>query len=110
MRQRLVSHLTYANVMATFVALGGSVYATTTISGRQIKNNRWRSFSIPMRGSILRREGKPRAYSYRFSDPMIQPYVIMSSLTQSLITNQQLGKLRPARPEIEEPSETGRLF
>jgi hypothetical protein len=41
---------------------------------------------------------------------MIQPYVIMSSLTQSLITNQQLGKLRPARPEIEEPSETGRLF
>jgi hypothetical protein len=43
MRQRLVSHLTYANVMATlalFVALGGSVYATTTISGRQIKNNR----------------------------------------------------------------------
>jgi hypothetical protein len=40
MRQRLVSHLTYANVMATFVALGGSVYATTTISGGQIKNNR----------------------------------------------------------------------
>jgi len=38
---RLRAHLTYANVMATiavFLALGGSAYAVTSISGSQIKN------------------------------------------------------------------------
>jgi Cdc6-like AAA superfamily ATPase len=45
------------------------------------------------RGSVLRREGKPRAYSYRFSDPMMQPYVIMSSLTDELISHEQLSRL-----------------
>lgn len=53
-----------------------------------------KEFLDPNRGSVLRREGKPRGYSYRFSDPMMQPYVIMSSLTDRLITNEQLSQLQ----------------
>lgn len=47
------------------------------------------------RGCVLRREGKPRGYSYRFSEPMIQPYVIMSALNDGLITQEQLAALQP---------------
>ncbi len=53
-----------------------------------------KEFLDPVRGSVLRREGKPRGYSYRFSDPMMQPYVVMSSLTDGLITNEQLSLLQ----------------
>lgn len=72
-----------------------------------------KEFLDPNKGSILRREGKPRGYSYRFSDPMMQPYVIMTSLTDRLITPQQLselqGKAREAEPE-DEAHARGKLF
>jgi histone H3/H4 len=52
-----------------------------------------KEFLSPERGSILRREGKPRGYSYRFSEPMIQPYVVMKALDDGLITKEQLREL-----------------
>lgn len=55
------------------------------------------------RGCVLRREGKPRGYSYRFSEPMIQPYVIMSALNDQLISQEQLAALQPA--EATEPED-----
>jgi tRNA A37 threonylcarbamoyladenosine biosynthesis protein TsaE len=51
-------------------------------------------FLSPERGSVIRREGKPRGYSYRFSDPMMQPYVIMSSLNAGLVTDEQLAEMQ----------------
>lgn len=42
MRQRICSHLTYANVMATlavFIVLGGVGYAAATINGKDIKKH-----------------------------------------------------------------------
>ncbi len=51
-------------------------------------------FLSPSRGSVIRREGKPRGYSYRFSDPMMQPYVVMSSLNSGLISEEQLRQLQ----------------
>lgn len=64
------------------------------------------------RGCVLRREGKPRGYSYRFSEPMIQPYVVMSALNDGLITQAQLAELQPVEAtELEDdPSERGQLF
>jgi Novel STAND NTPase 1 len=73
-----------------------------------------KEFLDPDRGSVLRREGKARSYSYRFSDPMMQPYVIMSSLTDGLITPQQLselqGKARVVEPKADEAYARGQLF
>jgi Cdc6-like AAA superfamily ATPase len=73
-----------------------------------------KEFLDPARGSVLRREGKPRGYSYRFSDPMMQPYVVMSSLTDGLITNEQLGQLQgkalEAGTDAEEVRVVGQLF
>jgi Cdc6-like AAA superfamily ATPase len=81
------------------------------VAGRRLDipafSKHMKEFLDPSRGSVLRREGKPRGYSYRFSDPMMQPYVIMSSLTDGLISDQQLGQLRgEARNGVEPEPET----
>lgn len=67
------------------------------------------------RGSVIRREGKPRGYSYRFSDPMMQPYVVISALNDGLITEDQLKQLQvevlaPSGRPQGDPSERGQLF
>jgi Cdc6-like AAA superfamily ATPase len=67
------------------------------------------------RGSVIRREGKPRGYSYRFSDPMMQPYVVMCSLSDGLITEDRLSQLQVqsvttvSAPQVD-PNERGQLF
>ena len=38
-----------------------------------------------IRGEVLQRFGEPRAYRYRFSDPMMQPYVLMRGLERGLL-------------------------
>lgn len=73
-----------------------------------------KEFLDPAKGSVLRREGKPRGYSYRFSDPMMQPYVIMSSLTDGLVTSEQLSRLQGKAREVVaragEATDGGKLF
>jgi Cdc6-like AAA superfamily ATPase len=79
------------------------------IAGRRLEipafSKHMKEFLAPARGNVLRREGKPRGYSYRFSDPMMQPYVVMSSLTDGVITNEQLGRLQGGASEN---ADTGR--
>jgi hypothetical protein len=72
-------------------------------------------FLSPDRGSVLWREGKPRNYSYRFSDPMIQPYIVMTALADGLITENDLRLLqdhtRDATADSDgDPNERGQLF
>ncbi len=70
-------------------------------------------FLSPTRGSVIRREGKPRGYSYRFSDPMMQPYVIMSSLDAGLVTDDQLIAMQTrfaSSPTHDDPTEPEPLF
>ena len=50
----------------------------------------------------------PRKYIYRFSDPIMQPYVILNGLSENLISKDQFKKLKsleeaptPADPTIE---------
>jgi Cdc6-like AAA superfamily ATPase len=43
-------------------------------------------FCEDVRGNILERTGKPRAYKYRFKDPKMQPYVIMQGIASGLLS------------------------
>ena len=52
--------------------------------------------SVWRRGAILQRTGK--RYRYRFSDPLIQPYVLISGFHQGLITLETLAAMRGAEP------------
>lgn len=63
-------------------------------------------------GHVLEREGLPRKYFYRFSDPIMQPYVILNGLSEKLITEDQLQTLRrlEAIPDETQPSEHQQLF
>jgi Cdc6-like AAA superfamily ATPase len=89
------------------------------ITGRRLEipafSQHLKEFLDPTRGSILQRIGKPRAYSYRFPDPMAQPYIIMTALTEGLISQEQLTQLQgdegdqtlPPRTDAED---RGQLF
>lgn len=68
-----------------------------------------KEFLDPERGAVLQRVGKERNYSYRFPDPMTQPYVIMTSLTQNLITPEQLDELLARPTDSAEPIEVPQL-
>lgn len=45
------------------------------------------------RGPILHRHGKPRAYKYRFIDPLLPPYVFMTSVSDGRIDSKSLAEL-----------------
>ena len=50
------------------------------------------------RGAILQRTGRRYHYRYRFSDPLIQPYVLISGFHQGLITLETLAAMRGSEP------------
>lgn len=63
------------------------------------------------RGSVLQREGEPRNYFYRFSDPIMQPYVVLAGLAQGLISDGQFFQMqRIDLTDEDEPSVPQRLF
>jgi hypothetical protein len=88
------------------------------IAGRRLEipafAKHMKEFLEPSRGSVLRREGKPRGYSYRFADPMMQPYIVMSSLNDGLISDEQLRELHTgpvgAHHPLDDPISRGQLF
>ena len=43
---------------------------------------------------MLQREGSSRRYFYRFSDPILQPYVVLAGLADGLITDAQLRRFQ----------------
>lgn len=50
-----------------------------------------KAFTTDERGAVLRRTGKARKYFYRFQNPMLQPYVVLTALSKGLITESQLS-------------------
>jgi Cdc6-like AAA superfamily ATPase len=92
------------------------------VAGRYLEipafSKHMKEFVSVERGSVLRREGKPRGYSYRFGDPMVQPYIIMRALDDNLITEQQLIQLQDSATiaaaaavhHENDPNERGQLF
>jgi hypothetical protein len=49
-----------------------------------------KAFTTPQRASVLKQIGERRKYFYRFEDPMLQPYVILTALSKDLITEAEL--------------------
>jgi hypothetical protein len=63
----------------------------------------------------LQREGSPRRYFYRFSDPILQPYVVLIGLSEGLVTEDQIRELQTnggggMTPTDAETTEPPRLF
>jgi len=53
-----------------------------------------KQFSGEERGNILQRHGEPRRYFYRFDDPMMQPYVILTGLSNETINDDRLREIK----------------
>lgn len=51
-------------------------------------------FSSPDRGSVLTRIGTARRFRFRFTDPLLQPFVLMRGLADGLISQDQLQSLQ----------------
>jgi len=59
------------------------------------------AFITPSRGTILERVGKERAYRYKFTDPKMQPYVIMRGIEEGTVTHDALSILAaPEQPRL----------
>ena len=48
------------------------------------------SFTTPERGRMLQKEGARRRFRYRFSNPLMQPFVVMKGLASGIITEEVL--------------------
>ena len=75
------------------------------ILGRKVDianfQNHLGAFSSDERGGILERFGKERAYKYRFSDPKMQPYVLMQGISAGALGNDALKILSaPEQPRL----------
>jgi Cdc6-like AAA superfamily ATPase len=54
-------------------------------------------FADEKRGSILQKTGRKRHYRYRFTNPLMQPFVVMQGFARGRLTDEmllQLGRLR----------------
>jgi hypothetical protein len=45
------------------------------------------AFTTELRGAVLQKSGTEYRYFYRFSNPLLQPYVVMDGLAKGLITD-----------------------
>ena len=52
-----------------------------------------KKFVVDERGEILTRRGRDRAFQYRFSDPIMQPFVIMKGVEQGLVDKSAMAIL-----------------
>lgn len=58
------------------------------------------AFCEAERGEILQRFGTPRNYRYRFSDPMMQPFVILKGLNEGRL-NDESAEIFATKPQLE---------
>jgi hypothetical protein len=56
-------------------------------------NSHLSEFCQDKRGPVLEREGQPRAYRFRFSDPMVVPFVFMEAVTKGTVSQDQLASM-----------------
>ncbi len=63
----------------------GRPEAPVSLFGQHLKN-----LCEKDRGKILEQTGSERKYRYRFVEPMMQPFILMQGVRNSLITRQQV--------------------
>ena len=56
-------------------------------------NNHLSEFCQPKRGEVLERDGQPRAYRFRFHDPMVVPFVLMDAVSRGIVAESKLTKM-----------------
>ena len=72
-------------------------------------NRHLNAFSEPARGCALEKTGEPRSWFYRFTDPLLQPFVILNGLAAKAIDEVLVDELQ--RPTVEaSPIESEPLF
>jgi hypothetical protein len=68
----------------------------STVLGRPVEiatfNNHLSDFCQDRRGSVLEKIGQPRSYRFRFTDPLLVPFVFMDAVTTGLISVQKLAE------------------
>lgn len=57
-------------------------------------------FASPQRASVLQKDGQPRKFFYRFTNPILQPYVVLRGIADGLISEELLTQLRPEEPDM----------
>ncbi len=55
--------------------------------------NHLSEFCQAQRGPVLQRDGQPRAYRFRFHDPMVVPFVFMDAVAKELVTQDKLAAM-----------------
>lgn len=58
------------------------------------------AFTEDERGRVLQRFGTARNYRYRFTDPMMQPYVILRGLNEGRLTD-EVAEIFATKPQLE---------
>ncbi len=51
-----------------------------------------KAFTTEERGAVLKRTGERRKYFYRFENPMLQPYVLLTALSKGLLAEAQMTR------------------
>jgi Cdc6-like AAA superfamily ATPase len=77
--KNLLGQFTPSSVREPLTRLMGKKYEIQAFSAHL------KSFSEPDRGSVLKREGAARKYTYRFRNPLLQPFSVMTALAENLI-------------------------
>lgn len=69
-----------------------------------------KEFLEPERGSVLTRSGPAGKRFYRFSNPLMQPYVILAGLAEGRVTDEQVAELQGGEVPDHVPADQKRLF
>jgi hypothetical protein len=56
-------------------------------------NSHLSAFCQHNRGNVLERDGQPRAYRFRFYDPMVVPFTFMDAVANGLVDEDHMAKL-----------------
>ena len=80
------------DVAAVMASLFGEAYPASYVPRHLAE------FVTVKRGAVLERKGSSRQFRYRFSNPLLQPFTIISCLSEGLITD---GKIWALQAEVE---------
>jgi Cdc6-like AAA superfamily ATPase len=80
----------------------------TSIVGRPMDfpnfNHHLGDLASDLRGGALQREGKPKSYRYRFTNPLLQPYAKIRALARGLVTDELWDSLQDAQEAADAPN------
>lgn len=81
---------TAAAVRGPLTAIMGKPYHIPAFAGHL------NALSDDKRGRVLKKEGDKKRFGYRFTNPLLQPYVLMRGLNEGMLTQQQIWLLKSA--------------